>query len=77
MQTVDLFRYDDASGIVVTPNKHNESDEPYCYRLIADEGHLLMDGESQTPCVDTHDPEIWDEVEDETTTPDEFCETDI
>ena len=65
MQTVDLFRYEDADGIAVTPNKRNESDEPYGYRLIADEGYILTDGETGTPCVDTHEPEKWDEIEDE------------
>ena len=65
MQTINLYKYIDEDGTVITPNRREESDQPYCYRLIADEGYILTDGEIQTPCVDTHEPEEWYEIEDD------------
>ena len=59
----NLYRYEDEHGVTITPNKRSESDEPYCVRLIADEGKILTDGETETPCVDTHEPEKWYEVD--------------
>ena len=64
MQTVNLYRYVDSDGVVITPNRREETDQPYCYRLIADEGYVLTDGETITLCVDTHEPERWQEIED-------------
>lgn len=63
MQTVNLYKYVDADGVVITPNKREETDVPYCYRLIADDGYILTDGENETPCIDTHEPEKWTEKE--------------
>ena len=62
MQTVNLYKYEDPNGVVITPNRRNPTDEPYCFRLIADEGFILTDGTVQTPCVDTHEPELWEEI---------------
>ena len=76
MTTVYLYRYEDQDGIVITPNKRNETDDPYCYRLISDEGYILTDGETLTPCVDTHEPGRYDEIEDETYTQIEPAEPD-
>ena len=65
MTTVYLYKYEESDGVIVTPHKRNETDEAYGYRLIADDGYILTDGETETPCVDTHAPEQWDEVEDD------------
>lgn len=48
--------------------KRREPDVDYTttYRLIADEGYMLVSGDSQTYCVDTDTPSDWDEAEDET-----------
>lgn len=63
--TINLYRYDDAIGVVITPEKRNENDTPYCYRLIADDGCVYTNGDTETPCVDTHHPEEWTEIPDQ------------
>ena len=62
MQTVNLYRYDDPDGVAITPNKRNLTDELFCFRLIADEGFILTDGTTETPCIDTHEPYLWEEI---------------
>ena len=64
MQTVYLYRYEDVDGITITPEKRNPTDAIYCYRLIADDGKILTDGETETPCIDTHEPWKWSEIDD-------------
>lgn len=61
MKTVDLYRYFDSDGVVITPDRREPADPPYCSRLIADEGYVLTDGTHDTPCVDTHTPQIYTE----------------
>ena len=66
MQTVILYRYErEDGGIDVSPIK---PDVPYTtlFRLIADEGKILTDGETMTYCVDTESAEGWTEIDDET-----------
>ena len=64
MTIVNLYRYETEKGIVITPNKREETDEPYMFRVIADEGKLLTDGTNTMPCIDTHTPDIYSEVDD-------------
>ena len=64
MKTVNLYRYEDVDGITITPEKRNPTDPIYCYRLIADDGKILTDGEMETPCIDTHEPWKWSEIDD-------------
>lgn len=53
MQQIELYRYDNTDGsITVTPNKRNDTDTPHAYRLIADEGMELYNGEISTLCID-------------------------
>lgn len=33
------------------------------YRLIAEKGKILVNGESETPCIDTDSPDDWGEKE--------------
>ena len=57
-----LYRYENADGsISITPNKRNEGDEVYSYRLIADEGYeLYYNGENQHCSVlDVKDTSGW------------------
>lgn len=66
MTTVNLYKYDDANGIVVTPNIRNDGDTPYAYRLIAESGKILKNGDELTYCVDTKTPDDWEEIDDMT-----------
>ena len=67
MKTVNLYKYIDTNGTVVTPHARNEEDTPDSYRLIADEGKILKNGEILTYCVDTHTTDGWEEIDDTTT----------
>ena len=73
MRTVNLYKYVETNGIVVTPHARNEEDTPDSYRLIADEGKILKNGEILTYCVDTHTTYGWEEIDD-TTAPEEETE---
>lgn len=64
MKTVNLYRYDETNGIVVTPNIRNDGDTPYAYRLIAESGKILKNGDELTYCVDTKTPDDWEEIDD-------------
>ena len=68
MQKVKLYRYEDENGVVtITPNARVETDTPSRLRLVADEGMLLTDGNTETPVVDIlfHKADNWHEITDE------------
>lgn len=59
-----LYKYQrEGGGVTVSPIKPDcEYSEKY--RLIADEGKLLVkDGHEPTPCIDTDDVDGWYEIE--------------
>lgn len=49
-------------GIDVTPNKPNHDNYTETFRLIADEGMVLTDGENTYTCVDTDEPSKYTEI---------------
>ena len=64
MKTEILYRYKRNSGkMTVSPKK--PTDRPYTevYRLIADLGMILTNGEITTPCIDVDSTEGWTEIE--------------
>ena len=64
MKIETLYRYERNTGkITVSPKK--PEDKPYTevYRLIADLGMVLTNGEIQTPCIDVDSAEGWTEIE--------------
>lgn len=64
MQKINLYRYVDSNGIVITPVKRSEDDIPSRTRLIADEGkYLTNDGINLYSCIDVSDSEGWYEVD--------------
>ena len=65
MKIVNLYRYDETNGIAVTPNIRNDGDTPYAYRLIAESGKILKNGDELTYCIDTKTPDDWTEYEDD------------
>ena len=66
MKIVNLYRYDETNGIAVTPNIRNDGDTPYAYRLIAELGKILKNGDDAAYCIDTKTPDDWEEYEDDT-----------
>lgn len=64
MQIINLYKYHRADGgVTVSPIKP-EGEYTEMYRLIADEGKALTNGEIITSCVDTESVEGWSEVDD-------------
>lgn len=59
MQVITLYKYyREDGGITVSPNKP-DAEYTEMHRLIADEGKILTDGTTQTPCADVEDLEPW------------------
>ena len=64
MQTITLYRYTRPDGGVSTsPVKPDAADYTIKYRLIADEGTAITDGDIITMCVDTDTVNEWTEIE--------------
>ena len=66
MKKINLYRYEDANGVVViTPTPRAETDTPSRIRLIAEEGCVLTNGETETVAIDIVLDEInsWSEKE--------------
>lgn len=61
MQKITLYRYVRADGGVTVSPVKPDGEYTVLYRLIADEGHTITDGVKHVECVDTEDPEAWDE----------------
>ena len=57
MKKIKLYRV----GNTVSPIKPNEAYETL-WRLVADEGRALYDGENTVPAIDTEAPDKWNEV---------------
>lgn len=65
MTKVNLYRYEKADGsYIITPKDEKETDTPYAFRLIADEDKVLTDGINTMPCIDTHTPDNYWEIDD-------------
>ena len=64
MQTITLYRYTRSDGgVTVSPEQPDEGTAyELRYRLIADEGRSLTNGEIFTQCTDTATPDAWQEV---------------
>ena len=63
MQIINLYRYTRPdSGVSVSPAKP-DGEYTEMYRLVADDGKLLTNGETETFCIDTADPTKWSEID--------------
>ena len=64
METIKLYRFiRPDGGVSVSPVKP-DGDYTERFRLVADEGMVLTDGETVTSCTDTDNPSTWSEVPD-------------
>ena len=62
MTIINLYRYErDDGGATVSPVKPEDKEYTIEYRLIADEGMILVKDDIKTPCIDVVDPEGWTE----------------
>lgn len=63
MQIVNLYKYiRDDGGTTISPAKPN-TEYIEMFRLIADEGKELVNGDIRTICIDVETTEGWIEVE--------------
>ena len=62
-----IYRYKRNTGKITVSPKMPE-DRPYTevYRLIADDGMVLTNGEIQTPMIDVDSTEGWTEIKEKT-----------
>lgn len=64
MKIKNLYKNGSAVGL----NPEGENQEIHGFRLMAEDGYLLKNGETVTPCVDVgvDDVDNWEEIEDHT-----------
>lgn len=63
MQIINLYKYERADGgITVSPIKP-DCEYTEMYRLVADEGKVLTNGEIVTSCIDVESTEGWVEID--------------
>ena len=75
MQTIPLYRYTRPDGGVTVSTVKPSVDYTELFRLVADDGYTLTNGETTTSCTDTDNPSTWSEIPD-TENPGEANETD-
>lgn len=64
MQKITLYRFiRPDGGVSVSPVKP-DAEYTEMFRLVADDGMVLTNGENYTSCTDTDNPGAWSEVED-------------
>lgn len=62
MEIINLYKYIDEDAITISPIQRHEDDEPYCVRLVADDGKELVNQAGERfCCIDTHNPEEFTE----------------
>lgn len=62
MEIRTLYRINNNGKVTVTPIKPSHNDYTETYRVIADEGMVLTDGENTYTCIDTDEPNKYTEV---------------
>lgn len=63
MQIIALYKYErEGGGITVSPNKPN-AEHTEMFRIIADEGKVLVNGDKITTCADVESVDGWSEVD--------------
>lgn len=64
MTVITLYRYErEGGGVTVSPQKP-EGAYTIMFRLVADEGKTLVNGDISTSCVDVETPDGWTEIDD-------------
>lgn len=64
MQKISLYRYvRPDGGVTHSLSKPDNVEYTIVYRLIADEGKELINGDIRTTCIDTNTDEGWSEVD--------------
>lgn len=62
MQKITLYRYKrDDGGVTISPVQP-DWEYTVLYRLVAEDGYTLTDGNTTAGCVDTDNPAVWEEI---------------
>lgn len=64
MEKITLYRFNRPDGGVSVSPVKPDGDYTELFRLVADEGMVLTDGETVTSCTDTENPGAWSDVPD-------------
>lgn len=64
MKKITLYKYKRKDGGVTVSTDKPKCEYTETYRLIADEGKTLTEGDIFAPVVDTDRPELWTEIAD-------------
>ena len=64
MKTIVLYRYTRTDGGTTVSTVKPDVEFTQLYRLLADEGMVLTNGEITTICVDTEEVSVWSEIVD-------------
>lgn len=62
MQKISLYRYTRPDGGVTISTVKPDTEYTELFRLVADEGYVLTDGNTTAPCVDTDSFDAWTEI---------------
>lgn len=62
MHKITLYRYKRADGGVTVSPVQPDGEYTVLYRLVAEDGYTLTDGNTVAGCVDTDNPEAWAEI---------------
>ena len=64
MQTITLYKYArSGGGVDVSPIKPETGEYETMYRLIVDDGNVLVNNSGdECTCIDTENPEEWQEI---------------
>lgn len=74
MQIIPLYRYARPDGgITVSPIKPEGVYED-AFRLVADEGYILVNGDRNAVCIDVDSVEGWTEIPDSNSSDDEVAD---
>ena len=63
MEIKTLYRYEREPGKFTVSTEIPDAEYTELYRLIADEGKILTNGETETCCVDVDSTDGWTEVD--------------
>lgn len=64
MQIVNLYKYiREDGGTSISPNKPS-GEYTEMFRLIADEGKAITNGDTVTSCIDVKSTDVWVEIDD-------------
>ena len=77
MQKINLYRYARSGGGTTISTIEPDVEYTIVYRLVSDEGKILVNGENKTYCIDVDIVEGWTEVDDENHTPENVIDAEI